>query len=579
MNNIDQLRTQVDLLFRHTPGVLLGVFVVSTTLAVFFYSPALETSIITWLLCVYALTGIRLFFVLKYKAQTELTNQRIHHWAKIATLMSLISGCQWAAAAYLFFIPDQLASALLITLMLLGMATAAVASLSVYLPAFYCYSIPTLLILAIQYFFVGEYEYTLIGVLILFYLASIIAFARNICFTIVESINLRNANARLIANLKIERDKAEEASLAKSKFLASASHDLRQPIQAISLFTYTLLNKLKEPDNLDTAEKISASTAGLQDLLNSLLDVSKLDAGVITAKNYHFDITQVTSEMIKEFTPIAEKQGIKLKRDVDEIVIDSDPVLVKRILQNLVSNAIRYTQSGGSVTVSCKQENKDCKISISDTGQGIPEDQLENIFNEFHQLNNPERDRSKGLGLGLSIVKRLSSIINTEIEVQSQLKQGTCFSFLLPMGDQAQLQPHSLATKYAHQYSPNLAGYRVIVIDDEKEVRDAIANTLEQWQCITQRFEEISHETLKEVSEVDLIVSDLRLRNNKTGIEAINDIREHAGRFIPGILVTGDTAPERIQQANKSNNLLLHKPITAAQLRLVINQAIATKPK
>lgn len=576
MHDSKRLDDQVELLFRHTPSVLFGIFVVTIALAFSFYNVVSNTVLIAWLGAVYALIIIRLILLNRFKHRKKYRLSS-RDWAYIGALTSFISGCQWGAGAFIFFTPDEEILNALLTILLLGMASGSVASLSVYPLAYLGYSIPSLLSLAYVFLTTGEDIYVVMGTMSIAFLFVNLSYSRHIYRTVITSIDLRHENTDLVEKLANERDRAEKANRAKSKFLAAASHDLRQPLQAITLLSDSLHHRLKNPDEIEISEKITRSVSGLRELFDGLLDVSKLDAGTIQANYQHFEFEQLVHELIKEFKPLAAEKGISLINNTQPFITRSDPLLLKRILQNLISNAIKYTHNDDQIVIHTEKTGDHFQVSIKDGGPGIPKDEQENIFKEFHQLSNPERDRRKGLGLGLAIVKRLTEIIGSEIAVSSTPGQGSTFSFRLPLGDASKIFEEQQSANYITNKTADFSSVHALVIDDEKDVRDAIVNTLQGWGCKTSDMEDVIDQNLEEVTDIDFVISDFRLRDNRTGVQAIETLREHLGRIVPGIIITGDTAPEHIRQANESGNLLLHKPINPAQLRMAIDHALKIK--
>ena len=569
-----KINDQIELLFRQTYTVLIAVVVVATALAVSFSAVTDDTLVSYWLGSIYALSVLRLVLlrVFNKRNRSETSNLR---WAYTGAVLSLISGSQWAIGAYIFFTPGEDLLNALLTVLLLGMVSGSIASLSAFPLAHIGYSVPPLLTLTYLFLGAGKNEYTIMGILAFTFLLISLNFSRNIYRTIITSIDLRHENLELVEKLADERDRAKDADQAKSKFLAAASHDLRQPLQAISLLTESLHNNLEKPENRNISVKISKSVQGLRELFDGLLDVSKLDAGAIIANYSHFDFETLVVDLVKEFKPLTDDKNISLINNTQPHIVRSDPLLVKRIMQNLTSNAVKYTSTGGEVVISTEVENTNVIVSIKDNGTGISEENLEKIFQEFQQLDNPERDRRKGLGLGLAIVRRLCEIIESRIRVFSTLKHGSVFSFALPIGKKEKVEKIETSYQYVVNRYADFSGVQVLVIDDEKDVREAIVQTLRSWGCLTIDLEDVTQQEMNQIQGIELVVSDYRLRNGRTGVDVIEDVRNYLGKTTPGILITGDTAPDRIRQASISGNMLLHKPVNPAQLRMAINQALS----
>ena len=286
----------------------------------------------------------------------------------------------------------------------------------------------------------------------------------------------------LSAQLQVTRaakEAAEAANRAKSSFLAAASHDLRQPLHALGMFSQALTERTRDADGQLLAQRITTSVAALEALFSALLDVSKLDAGVIVAQPCDFAIRPLLDRLAEECLPELLERGLKLGIVCGDAVIRSDPLLIERILRNLVANALRYTQRGG-IVIGCRRRGSTYSLEVWDSGPGIPAAQRERIFEEFYQIGNPGRDRTRGLGLGLAIVRRLAELLGHAIDVQSREGRGSVFRVRVPAGD-----PQAVLTYEAPALVTGaLAGRRILVVDDEAEVREATVGLLSQWGCI-----------------------------------------------------------------------------------------------
>ena len=385
--------------------------------------------------------------------------------------------------------------------------------------------------------------------------------------TIIESIRLR---------LEIEesRQASESANLAKSKFLAAASHDLRQPLQAIQLFLTAFKEKLNIKNEEPLMNRLESSVNSMSELLNSLLDVSKLDAEVISPKAKHLDLSILLAKSASEYSAVCDSRNLEFKLELNASHVYADPVLLERVLGNLLNNATRYTHQG-NVTLRSESKGELVKISVIDTGLGIANLEQDKIFTEFHQLNNPERDQKKGLGLGLAIVKRLCDLQDWKLSLKSDVDIGSQFSILVPIG-QKKLVLNEESPQFA---SSSLSGVKVLVIEDDESIHSALLALLNGWGVCVEVFfciqEGQGFLSKNPLWQPDLILSDFRLRNNETGIQGIKLFREFLSKDVPAILMTGDTAPERIQQAKQSGLVVIHKPIKAGVLRNVVQRTLA----
>ena len=374
--------------------------------------------------------------------------------------------------------------------------------------------------------------------------------------------------------LRTARDHAEQANLAKSKFLAAASHDLRQPLQAMNLFINVLSGRNQNRDNKEIFGHLKDAMGSLGDILNTLLNISKLEAGLIVPRKSDFHINGIFQRFEDEFQPLFKKAGLELRVIMRSGTVHSDPVLMERILRNLLSNALRNTDKGRVLLGALRQGNS-LRVGVWDTGKGIPEDQLDLIFKEFFQVERGNEDVEEGVGLGLAIVARLAKLLNHEISVKSKLGKGSAFMIKVPLMLKA--NNPSLPAKVS-DISPSvfsLDGKVVLVIDDEEKVRIAMRYQLERWGGEVIKAASIG-EALSRISKKvpDLILADFRLRKGELGHKAIRALRKKSKQEIPGILITGDTAPKRLQKAEKSGLRLLHKPISADVLRVAIQEEL-----
>lgn len=372
--------------------------------------------------------------------------------------------------------------------------------------------------------------------------------------------------------LRHKKEEAEKANFDKSRFLAAASHDLRQPMHALGLFIGELHSRLDTPEQKKIALKVEESVEAMSSLLDALLDISKLDAGVVIPQVREVDLHAMMKRMAQDFVPVAERKHITLRIRCIQALALSDPVLLERILLNLLSNAIRYTPQNGTVLLACRKRGDNLCIEVRDNGIGIPANEQQNIFREFVQLANNARDRSKGLGLGLAIVDRLAKLLHHPLNVCSEPGRGSTFSITLPRVfgvDELLAEPLQMPAIALSRHD-SMENLRVLVVDDDMLVRTSTAGILESWGChvsVAEFIEEASSKYFD--SNFDIVICDYRLPDGD-GLILADRIMEHTG-FPPAfILVSGDTAPEILQAVNQRGFHLLHKPVRPAKLRSLI---------
>lgn len=374
--------------------------------------------------------------------------------------------------------------------------------------------------------------------------------------------------------LRLKKDDAEQATAAKSRFLAAASHDLRQPMHALGMFVAHLKQMPHDPATSRLIASIDSSVMAMQDLLDALLDISRLDAGVVRPTPQAFPVSQLWEALRSEIGASARDRQLALRLRPSGLWLMSDPSLLHRIMLNVASNAVRYTRRGG-VLVACRRRGNRAVLEVWDTGIGIPPEAQAEVFKEFVQLDNPERDRSKGLGLGLAIVERTAQLLGHHINLSSVPGKGTRFRIEVPITEPAR----AVAPQEPPAPLVALSGIRVLVVDDDALGRRALSDLLSSWGCVTfvaaTGAEALGKAASMEVP--DVIASDYRLPDNENGLALVRRLREVFGREVPAFLVSGDTAPAVLQAAREAGFPLVHKPVRPARLRAVIQSLL--KPR
>lgn len=383
-----------------------------------------------------------------------------------------------------------------------------------------------------------------------------------------ESIELQFENVALLDQLRAEtdsarraREQAEHADAAKSHFLAAASHDLRQPVHALGLFLQALSQTRLQREQRKILESAQAASGASADMLDTFLDFSRLEAGVVTPRPATVALQPLLDKLENELAPLADAKGLIYRSPPSDTLVISDVALLELVLRNLILNAIRYTDRGG-LLIGCRRRGGAVSIEVHDTGIGIPDDQREAIFREFHQLGNPERDRRKGLGLGLAIVRGLAASLGHPLSLSSTQGRGSVFRILVPQAGPGAFPSLVDRRTPVDLAAGALAGKRVLIIDDDAIVREAMVQLLSGWGCRSLAIETPEKlGALPAQQAPDAVICDYRLRENRTGTEAIALVRRHWGMDIPALMITGDTAPERMREAIDSGIPLIHKPV------------------
>lgn len=527
-----------------------------------FYQPDQPQQAFVWWGCAIPLLVIN-YYLQWHVFKNHKDKLTLTQWEWVVFFMYAGWGSLWALAPWLFLPGIENAYVLLIMLLILiALCVTVIIAAAAYPAAYLVLAVPILCSGHIYFLRMDTGVMTDTQALIMDWLIPFFAL-----FLTLYMFKLRKT---LQANTVLHLEN-EQANINKSQFLAAASHDIRQPLQASHFYWENLHSELKGSKSY---EKLGSCLNNLSDLLDNLLDVSRLDAQVIPNHPRHIDLQQIINIVIQNFNPIAKEKGIQLTHPDSTPCVYADPILLERILINLVSNAINYTNSG-SVSITCSCVEGKVSLAIEDTGIGIPLDEQEAIFDEFYQLNNPERSQSKGLGLGLSIVKRISKLMKCPVTIRSAPGEGSKFSLELKIGNSNKIES-SIPTENILEES-----LQVLVVDDEEMIRDSLQTMLERWNMRCVSFESSQQATTHLIQTPDwtpdCIVSDYRLKDNKTGSDAIAAIINQLGTEVPAILLTGDTHPQRIHEAQNSGYAVVHKPIKPAFLRTAISIATTKK--
>jgi PAS domain S-box-containing protein len=372
------------------------------------------------------------------------------------------------------------------------------------------------------------------------------------------------------AALKAARDAAEQAGRAKARFLAAASHDLRQPLQGLFLFAGGLAAGNLGPRERKLMDNVERALGALKMLLDAILDVSKLDSGIVTAERADVAVGEVVGPILDSYKGQARDKRLWLRWVPCQAIVRSDPVLLGRILRNLIENALRYTERGG-VLIGCRRRRDALLVQVWDTGIGISEDQQAEIFEEFVQVGNPARDRALGLGLGLAIVRRLSALLDHKVSLRSVPGRGSVFSVEVPLTAAAAAKRPAILAGRAH--GARGSQRTILVVDDDELVLEALVAVVESWgnQTVAAGSGDEALAKLAAVrAPIDAIIADYRLKAGETGLEVIDRVRARSNPRTRAILLTGDTAPEIEERAHAQGVDLLRKPVLPPELARVL---------
>jgi signal transduction histidine kinase/CheY-like chemotaxis protein len=516
-----------------------------------------------WLAAIALVHVMRIFLLRRALDDSSISlDQRI----RLAVAMSTVSG--FVHASMVFFLPHlPLALQAIETVVILGLCAGAIAVNVGRFGIVLGFVGPIVAAFAVFWASRADApdvpdEATAVAMLIVFFGLSMLHLSRATYRTFERSVAIRLENFELAHRLKRALEHAEAASRSKTQFLAAASHDLRQPLHALSFLTAALQMHRLDDKAREILSRMSGSLEDLSLEFDMLLDISKLDAGVVTVQPATIEAGAIVHRVALLFHEAARARGLGLTIEAQpDVHVNTDRGLLERIVRNLLDNAFKYTSSG-FVQVRVRGSADRCTIEVADTGIGIPEHEQERVFEEFYQIGNEGRDRRKGLGLGLPIVKRLCDLLGVQLRMSSRPGVGTTFTLELPRVAAPIVEPAAPAPPAAGV----LRDKQLLVIDDEAASREAMQGYLEGLGCsvmIAATANEAA--ALAQMHEPDLVVADFRLGGGESGLQAIARLRRaHPG--LPAIIVTGDTAPEKLAEMSAARIPVLHKPVPPALL-------------
>ena len=483
------------------------------------------------------------------------------------TAIGLIEGLVWSIGIVGVSATRPIEQELTVLLLGAGVAAGAALSFGFHMPTFLCRflgaTIPYIFWAILQ----GDGLHLMLALTVLVYSVSSIQLTLGFNRSFILNTRLTLENQNLIRELRIQKEAAEQANVAKSKFIATASHDLRQPVHALGLLAGALQGHSMNEEMRRLVAQIGGSVTAMDGLFNSLLDISRLDAGVVETQIEDFPIEPLLERVCRDYIAEAETKGLRLIWSRCSAIVRTDPFLLERILRNLVSNAVRYTDRG-RIVVGCRRGNR-LRIEVWDTGRGIPVDQQHEVFREFFQLSNPERDRAKGLGLGLAIVDRLAKLLDCPVTLRSTPGKGSVFKISVALAQRQRLGAPS------PQRAPMFAMPRglILVIDDDPVIQSVMQSLLSSWghdAIVAGSGAEMLDRIATRARRPDLIICDYRLRDGENGIGVIQRLQSNYSERVPAVLITGDTASDRLQEAQESGLVLLHKPVAEIKLRATV---------
>ena len=598
--------------YAYMPAALAGYLAGVGVIAMLYWPIAPAALLAPWIGAFVAMCVVRAFVIRAFRRAAPRTRDEWLRWRLRSNLGTVVAASLWGATGWIFYgLGNEQQQATGLIIVIYTFTVAGIPVLSTQPRLYLAYASLCLLPLVLRIALVGDvYSYQLAGELVLI-ISLTAVLANSYRQALQRAIDLKVQADELAAQLRIEtlaaegaRREAEIANRAKTQFFTAASHDLRQPLHAMGLFAEALRQRVREPagppqgrtpegdarrvDNdsevAQLVNSINESVDALEGLFSELLDITRIDSGVIEVHPQHFEVGDILRKLRLNFEPSAFEKGLALRLRGGARVVFADPLLVERILRNLVSNAIRYTNDG-SVLVGCRQRGDRVQVQVWDTGLGITETEQARIFDEFYQVPNTPKvspDQRKGLGLGLAIVKRLADLMGAGLTLRSRPGHGTVFTLELPAG-RAPRRSALLSVPGKGPLDLTLAGRRIVVVEDEPAVRAGLEVLLAGWGAQIEAFDSVaSSRAWAERSDPvlmkpDLLIVDYRLEEGLSGVDAIKALRARFGAAIPAILVTGSTMTGHDKEATEHNFHLLIKPVVPNKLRAMIAFKLGVK--
>ena len=505
----------------------------------------------------------------------------IARWIRMFVFAATASGAVAGSAAYFFFRAPPLEWALM-TMVLCAWAAGGVAVSGAVPGAFYGLVTLFLAPLALGWIVSDMPLRWPVAGLLLFFLFYLIVYARDGAELVARALRVGFENEQLAHQLRLSesearaaRTRAEEASLAKSRFLAAASHDLRQPLHSLALLLDHAVHTAREPRLTQTLQQAARSADSLHELFTGLLDLSRLDAGSVTPDIRPLSLGRLLERIGNDYRALAEGKGLRFECAGTTAWALSDAVMLDRILRNLLDNAVKYTEAG-RIAVELGETARDLRITVRDTGVGIDAADRERIFEEYFQARNPARDRSHGIGLGLAIVKRLATLLGLSVEVDSSSGRGSAFSLTLPRSEPPSGGADDRSDD-AVAAPADLRGMVVVLIEDDAEVIAAMRTLFADWGCLAV----VAAGGADAITQLDslgvephAVLADWRLAGDENGLQAIERLRARHGER-PAAIVSAEIDPADIQRADPGSVDWLRKPLRAADLRRWLTDARA----
>ena len=576
---------QIAILFTHWRATTASMALGGLIFAAVMWRVAPHGELALWLAAILANQAWRYELARRYRAAAPEAGER-ERWGRAWAVGSTIAGSLWGLASLLWFMPGDPGHQALLIVCLFGVIIGGLNLTTVLKASFYGFVLPAVLPLIARVAVEGDEVHLFIAAVLLVVFVFVLRFGHGLNDLLTGSLAIRFEKIDLIGELQAQtaaadraRAAAEAANLGKTRFLAAASHDLRQPLHAMALFAAALSAKARDLDLRSLVGSINASVEALEQLLSALLDISKLDTGAVVPNRSAFPLAPSLERIEQEFAPLAAAKGLRLAVVRTRMWVESDPLLLERILSNLASNAIHYTTRGG-VVIGARRRGERTAIEVWDSGVGIAAGERERIFEEFYQVGNVERHSARGMGLGLSIVRRLAALLEHPLLVDSRPGRGSRFVIEVPRAPSSALAPMP-ATSSAATGSP-LAGMQVAVIDDEEIVVDGMRALYSAWgaEVVAGTTGDALLTAMGEACRCpDLIVADYRLAGGELGTQVVSRLRHELGTLIPALLISGDSSPDALRAMRESHCEVMLKPVLPGELQALSVRLLTPEKK
>ena len=567
------MRAEVKRLYDHAIPAAAGAVVVALVFWVMFYRHTQDTRVLMWAALAHGCQAARLGVLIAFQ-RAKGTRRDPAAWLFRYRAALFCMSATWGLAPLMFLPEGDLAYTAIMLLVLLGVAVTGITAIATDRASVILWIVP--LMGPVPVALLWHYSPANLGLaaFALLFIFVNLTYVLKQNQVLSSTLRAQFENAALVKRLNEQVELTAAASKDKSRFLAAASHDLRQPLHALSFFGSTLEKRMANSPDLPLIYNMMRSIEALDKSFNAILDVSKLDAQAVEPHLQLFPLRDLFRRLQMSFGGQAEEAGLQLRFKPGGKVVKSDPQLLERALANLVQNGLRYCRSGG-IVVLARNWRGGTNIEVWDTGIGIPEPELPKIFGEFYQVANPERDRNKGLGIGLAIVSRLTLLLDHTLTVQSRVGRGSLFRIWVKGSDLEQMEEFTVGSDTVPTRIDDIR--TILFIDDEEAIRTSVSDLLRQWGytvLATATVDEARRAALNHDSVIDVVISDLRLRGGEDGILAIEQIRQVCGYTVPAVLVTGDTSPDQVQRIHESGHIVLFKPVRPKDLYDVLKRIV-----